>query len=238
MYKKIYEAYGKNDNINIILDVKENFTNSNPIKKCIDNFYRIGTEKFKNENYLQSDEIPERFSIYYLLEPTDKVLEIGGAEGGVSEIIAKKLNNPKNLVVLEPSNESFKKLDELSKKYNFNAFNGPLVNENENIKCDKRPDSSYAACNTVNYKVDNNITFKKLQEKYNIVFDTLVIDCEGCYEIFLEQNFQNGTLKDIKKIFIEWDGKFIENYFIKEGFVLIAMLPHKYLEKGVRVYVR
>jgi len=233
MYKTLKDTYRMHNHI------KENFTNSNPIKNCINHFYRIGTTKFKNEDYYDSGEIPERISVNYFIEPTDKVLEIGGSVGGVSEIIAKKLNNPKNLVVLEPSNESFQKLLELSKKYNFNAFNGPLVNENENLECKKTGIfSDYYVCNPVNYKVDNNITFKNLQEKYNIVFDTLVIDCEGCYENFLEQNFQNGNLKDIKKIFIEWDGKFIEDSFIKEGFVLVAMLPHTHLEKGNRVYVR
>ena len=56
----------------------------------------------------------------------------------VFSLLSAKLNNPKNLVVLEPSNESFQKLLELSKKYNFNAFNGPLVNENENLECKKQ----------------------------------------------------------------------------------------------------
>lgn len=53
-----------------------------------------------------------------------------------------------------------------------------------------------------------------------------------------EKNFNNGTFNNIKKIFIEWDGKILEDILEKNGFILIGMFPHPDLEKGNRVYVR
>jgi 16S rRNA A1518/A1519 N6-dimethyltransferase RsmA/KsgA/DIM1 with predicted DNA glycosylase/AP lyase activity len=160
MYNTLKTAYTSNIKNSY---VKENFTNSKTIKNCINNFYNLGTDKFKKDFY-DSREIPERMSVFYFLESNNKVLEIGGSVGGVSEIIATKLNNPKNLVVLEPSNESFIKLESLAKKYNFNVFKGPLVNENENLNC-VRTSNNYYKCENVDFKVDNNVTFKKLEEQ-------------------------------------------------------------------------
>jgi hypothetical protein len=238
MYKNLKSAYGFKTYENF--EINENkvigFRNNNNVKKCINHFYNVGKNNFKDS--LDSLEIAERVSVKYFLEPNDIVLEIGGSVGGVSEIIAKTLKNPKNLVVLEPSKESFSKLEELSKKYNFNIYNGPLVNEGENLECKKINNSEYYDCKKVEYKVSNNIALKNLEKKFNLIFNTLVIDCEGCYEPMFEKNFNNGTFNNIKKIFIEWDGKIMEDILHKNGFILVGMLPHPNLEKGNRIYVR
>jgi hypothetical protein len=84
----------------------------------------------------------------------------------------------------------------------------------------------------------HNITFDKLQQKYNIIFNTLVIDCEGCYEELLVEGFKNNIFKDIKKIIIEWDGKNYEQLLLDNNFSFISYLPHINLVNGVRVYWR
>jgi len=53
-----------------------------------------------------------------------------------------------------------------------------------------------------------------------------------------EKNFNNGVFNNVKKIFIEWDGKIMEDILEKNGFTLIGMLPHPNLKKGNRIYVR
>jgi FkbM family methyltransferase len=188
-------------------------------------------------NYEDSDEVPERLSAYLFIEPNDKVLEIGGNIGGVSAIISDKLISGQNLVVLEPSDLAIMNLRKLSRKHNFNVYHGAMVGENTNLEC-KLTHGNYFACNEVDYKVKNNITFAKLQEKYNIIFDTLVVDCEGCYENLFVEGFYKGWFKNIKKIIIEWDGKDLEKMILSQGFYFVSYLPHVNLEKGVRVYFK
>ena len=57
---------------------------------------------------------------------TDIVLEIGGNIGSTSLIIADKLSNSKNLVVIEPSKKATKQLRKNKKQHNhnFNIFEG------------------------------------------------------------------------------------------------------------------
>lgn len=188
-------------------------------------------------NYEHSDEVPERLSAYLFIEPNDKVLEIGGNIGGVSAIIADKLKNSRNLVVVEPSDIAVENLSKISYKHDFNVYHGVIVAENKNLEC-KLTHGNYFACENVDYKVKNNITFNELQEKYNIIFDTLVIDCEGCYEDLFSDGFEKGWFDNIKKIIIEWDGRDFEKVILDKGFYFISYLPHANLEKGVRVYFR
>jgi FkbM family methyltransferase len=188
-------------------------------------------------NYEDSDEVPERLSAYLFIEPNDKVLEIGGNVGGVSAIIADKLTNGKNLVVLEPSDLAIINLKNLSYKHNFNVHHGVMVCENENLHCGLTH-GNYFSCHSVEYKVENNITFTDLQKKYNIIFDTLVVDCEGCYENLFIEGFEKGWFNNIKKIIIEWDGKDLEKLILSNGYYFVSYLPHVNLEKGVRVYFK
>ena len=174
-------------------------------------YYRCKNHIFNN--YEDSDEVPERLSAYLFIEPNDKVLEIGGNIGGVSAIIADKLSNSKNLVVIEPSDLAVINLKKLSQIHNFNVHHGVIVGENENLQC-QLSGGNYFACYPVDYKVGNNITFSELQEKYDMVFDTLVIDCEGCYESIFKNAIDSGRLNQIRKIIIEWDGEFMEKLLI------------------------
>lgn len=186
-----------------------------------------------------SYEIPERLTAYFFINPDDVVLEIGGNIGGVSSVIASKLKNGNNLVVLEPSTKALKELEDVSKKYyNFHIHEGVLVKKGQNIECKCNENSNYAECNEVNYKVKNNILFEELEKKYNLKFNTLVIDCEGCYIDIFEDALNRGWLNNINKILIEWDSIFLEDMLLENGFKLVYYLPHICLDKGVRVYIR
>jgi len=200
---------------------------------------KLARELFAHLPY--SDEVPERLSAFYFVEPTDYVLEIGGNVGGVSLVIAEKLNDSsKQLVVLEPGYEDFAKLNENMKQYKkqFQVFHGPIVAEGQHIKCERKNRNEYVVCTEVSYPMDNNITFTQLEQKFQIQFDTLVIDCEGCYTKLLRQGLESGTMKNIRKIIIEWDGDFLEQEFFQHGFKLVSERRHANLKYGVRVYIR
>ena len=70
------------------------------------------------------------------------------------------------------------------------------------------------------------------------MFDTLVIDCEGCYESIFKNAIDSGWLNQIRKIIIEWDGKFMEKLLIDNGFKLIDYKEHSDLINGVKTYVK
>ena len=56
------------------------------------------------------NEYGERLNAYYNIDKEDVVLEIGGNIGSTSLVIADKLSNTQNLVVIEPSKKAVKEL--------------------------------------------------------------------------------------------------------------------------------
>ena len=92
---------------------------------------------------------------------------------------------------------------------------------------------------TVNEKSNSlNKTFYEIQEMYGLIFDTLIIDCEGCYENIFIDSVESGWLNQINKISIEWDGKFMEDFLLNNGFKLIDYKEHSSLQNGVRTYIK
>jgi hypothetical protein len=186
-----------------------------------------------------SEEIPERLAVVRHLNPQSKVLEIGANKGGVSATIASVLDDSKNLVSVEPIQSTCEGLKDVGLKIGkpFRIFCGVLRGESaEYITCDGEK-NSFATCVTSSKETTEtiNLTFKEIEELFSIQFDTVVIDCEGCYTHFLQDIVQNENIKQIQ---IEWDGEFKEEEILKNGFSLLANYYHIDLPKGVRVYER
>jgi hypothetical protein len=165
------------------------------------------------------------------------VLEIGANIGGVSTLIASMLTNSQNLVSIDPLLTNCNHLVTLGTSLGvpFNVFCG-VVKGPVSIQCEgKQVLSGYVECKPCDSPTTVNLTIKELQELYNIEFTAVIIDCEGCYKSIFPQIFE---LKAIKQIQIEWDGEFMEEDVLKEGFYLAETYYHQYLDKGVRVYKR
>jgi len=154
-----------------------------------------------NLNKEPKQELYERALILNFLDKNSKVLEIGGGLGYVSNTIRNHLNNKNNHVVIEPHN---KKANDLKNK-DFNVFNGIISNKELWF------DNDYVTVYTEseNTKKISNITnINKLQKQFNIIFDTLVVDCEGALPKIMEDNPE--LYKQIKMIIIEYDWYFKE----------------------------
>ena len=151
-----------------------------------------------------NEEIPEQLMAVRFLTGDEKVLEIGGNIGRNSLVIASILKEKGNnsLVVLESHPEIAKQLIE---NRDINGFDFSV----EASALSKR--------NLIQYGWDtfesdeilegfnrvNTIAWEDFQTKYNIEFDTLVLDCEGAfYHILVDMP---EILTHIKKIFIEND---------------------------------
>lgn len=189
-------------------------------------------------NLPPSEELPERMAVLKHLNPQARVLEIGANKGGVSSLIASVLETSTNLVAVEPILSTCQGLEDLGKQMGkpFNVFCGVLRGKSSSfVECSGQKDS-YAKCiPSTELSKTENLTLDQLEIKYGLTFDTIVIDCEGCYSSFLQDILDR---KSIQQIQIEWDGPFQEKQIIENGFKLIAKYNHHILPMGVRVYER
>lgn len=147
----------------IIYDVNNNLVDINNIEK---------TEQDIAEKYIL---------------PDDTVLELGARYGSVSCIIDSKLNNKKNLVVVDPDSNIWNIL-EYNKRINncdFNIIKGVIGNNKYDLIY-----NGYGTTSVINSNSSiKSYTLNEVKNMYNIKnFNVLVADCEGYLEIFLDEN--------------------------------------------------
>ena len=131
------------------------------------------------------DELPEQKMSVKFLSGREKVLEIGGNIGRNSLIISSILSDSSNLVSLETSSSIYKQFVENRDKngHNFHIENSAL-SKRRLIQRDW--DTLPSEELWPGWEWVNTMTYDELQNKYNIVFDTLVLDCEGAFFYILE----------------------------------------------------
>lgn len=175
----------------------------------------INQNKFYNENNElinhKNEELVEQYTSYKFIEADDIVLELGGRYGTVSVIINKLVKNKKEHVVVEPDISIIPSLENnmLINKCNFTILpkfisnkNKKIINDSYGTRMEDINDDYYAATNKLSYE-----EFKKL---YPQKFNTLVADCEGCLEEFLEM--MGNDFYNLKKVLFEADRYEIINY--------------------------
>lgn len=172
--------------------------NDNDINNKLNNIH----SKLKLNYGNFSEELPEQRMVVRYLTGNEKVLEIGGNVGRNSLIIASILENSNNLVTLE-SDENIAKQLKTNKdlnNLNFHIESSALSNRKliqkgwDTIPCDTLKNG---------YRWVNIITLDNLKNKYNIEFDTLVLDCEGAFYYILMD--MPDILKNINLIIMEND---------------------------------
>jgi FkbM family methyltransferase len=170
-----------------------------------------------------SDELPEQKMSVRYLKGNEKVLEIGGNIGRNSLVIASILQDPTNLVTLECDINVANRLIENRDMNNFNFYveksalsNRSLIQKGwETIPSDTLIDGSTWV---------DTITFNNLKMKYNIEFDTLVLDCEGAFYYILMD--MPEILNNIKLIIMENDygdiskKEYVDEILIKNNFYI------------------
>jgi FkbM family methyltransferase len=152
-----------------------------------------------------NEEFPEQMMATKYLQGHEKVLEIGGNIGRNSLIIAQILREKNvggKLVTLECSEESAKCLAENRKLNKFDfaievaaLSKKKLIQQGWNTMVS---DEVFPGFTPVNI-----ISWEDLENKHNITFDTLVLDCEGAF-FFILQDFPN-ILEHISLIIMEND---------------------------------
>ena len=147
------------------------------------------------------EELPEQKMTVAYLTGTERVLEIGGNIGRNSLVIASIVNND-NFVSLESDPNIAKQLEENRhlNKFTFHIENSAL---SKRKLIQKAWDSKPSDVLEEGYKWVNTISLDDLKTKYNINFDTLVLDCEGAFYYILMD--MPEILDNIKLIIMEND---------------------------------
>ena len=170
-----------------------------------------------------SEEYPEQLMAIKYLSGTEKVLEIGGNIGRNSLIIASILNNNNHLVTLESDTNI---ANQLTENRNLNNLNFHI----ENAALSKRKliqtgwDTMPSDILLEGYHWVNTITFDELKNKYNIEFDTLILDCEGAFYYILMD--MPEILENVNLIIMENDyydiskKQFVDEILRKNNFIL------------------
>lgn len=149
-----------------------------------------------------NEELPEQKMAVRYLTGNEKVLEIGGNTGRNSMVIASILQNDTNLVTLECDSDIAIQLTENRDLNNlkFHIESSALSNRKLiQLGWDTMPSETLLE----GYKWVDTITLENLKTKYDIEFDTLVLDCEGAFYYILMD--MPEILHDINLIIMEND---------------------------------
>lgn len=130
-----------------------------------------------------NDELTEKIIIYEYLPEDSTVLELGARYGAVSLVIGNKLKNPSHHVVIEPDQVVWNALETNKSKNGgkFTIIKGVLSKTPLYLQR-----AGYGST-TIDHATEDstvvpNITFSELVKETNLLFDALVVDCEGCLE--------------------------------------------------------
>jgi len=130
-----------------------------------------------------NEELPEQKMVTRYLTGNEKVLEIGGNIGRNSLIIASIIDNT-NFLVLESDTNIARQLTENRDLNNFNFYiESSALSKRKLIQ--KGWDTIPSDILLNGYQWINTVTLNELKNKYYIVFDTLVLDCEGAFYFIL-----------------------------------------------------
>ncbi len=154
------------------------------------------------------EEFPEQKMVVRYLKGDETILEIGSNIGRNSMIISYILKNSENLVTLETDHINCTHLKENRELNNFHFHIEPSALSKR--KLIQKGWDTIPSDNLLNgFSWVNTITLDELNKKYNKIFDTLILDCEGAFYYIL-MDFPE-ILDNIKLIIVENDYKNIEH---------------------------
>lgn len=172
------------------------------------------------------DELPEQLMALRFLTGNEKVLEIGANIGRNTLVIQSILNKKNNtqFVTLECDPKSASQLQE---NRDLNQMTFQIENSALSMRKLIQKDWDTIVSDTVldGYAPVQSITWEELNQKYNIVFDTLILDCEGAFYYILQD--MPEILQNINMILMENDyhnithKQYVDEILIKNNFTRI-----------------
>lgn len=163
-----------------------------------------------------------------MLDRDSCVLELGACIGVVSTLINKRISNPQNHVALEANPQL---IEHLNKVKQDNGCEFKIVNAFLSAYPNNTKDFSIHPNHIMGGRLGifsgfeqikcQGITMQQLQEKFDLTFDTIVMDIEnGEYELYYDGFFSKENMKNIKSMMIEFhnhkDKNIVRTHIIQE----------------------
>ena len=175
------------------------------------------------------DEYPEQILSIMNLKGDEKILEIGGNIGRNTLVIASILENDNNLLTLESDDKISQKLIENKNINNFN-FNVESSALSKRKLIQSGWTTKISDVLLEGFKNVNTICLDELNNRYKIIFDTLILDCEGAfYYILLDmpEILNNINLIIVENDYIKKEDKlYVDKVLLDKNFYLY------YVDKG------
>lgn len=176
----------------------------------------------------------EQLDSFIFVPAESCVLELGARYGTVSCLINKSLSDPTAHVAVEPDHRVIDALKDNRDRYGskFHIFNGAVSKEALSYN-----PSGYSGTTQTGKNNIKTLSLQQLEAEYNLQFDTLVADCEGCIEQFVKEN----DMTQFKLIILEKDNcadcnyEYVESVLHKKDFISIKA-QHNIVWRNV--YVR
>jgi FkbM family methyltransferase len=208
------------ESTNIKINTVNNEINTVNIRN-IDNKLMNIHSKLKIFHGSLNEEVPEQKMVVRYLNGNEKVLEIGGNIGRNTLTISSILKDSNNLVTLESDPNIAIQLKDNRDLNNFHFHIEPSALSKRKL-IQLGWDSTPSDVLLPGHTWVNTITFEDLKNKYNIDFDTLVLDCEGAfYYILLDMP---EILNNINLIIMENDyhditkKNYVDEILVKNNF--------------------
>lgn len=170
-----------------------------------------------------TEELPEQKMVARYLTGNENVLEIGSNIGRNSLVIAHilSLHNNNNFVTLECNPNIAKQLAE-NRDLNHLSFHIETAALSNRKLIQRGWDTKVSDVLLDDYNWVDTVTLKQLQDKYNITFDTLILDCEGAFYYILidmPQILQNINLIIMENDYWDYNHKlYIDNVLKQNNF--------------------
>lgn len=152
-------------------------------------------------------EAPEHYLVRKYIGPTSTVLELGARYGTTTCEIAMRQLNSGRLVSVDPDYrvwDAFRK-NTMNHQCQNHLIQGVVGQQERRIQRGRTYGTRSVG---VSKSMEGEaITFEDIQKRFKLIFDTMLIDCEGCINIFFDEN--PGALDGIQTILLEADsGKY------------------------------
>lgn len=168
----------------------------------------------------------EQYLVHKWIKDDDIVLELGGRYGIVACTVDSILDNKKNHVVVEPDKSVLSALKKNKKRSEAEFYICEKAISNKPLQFIKYGIGSFTENPKTRLSKNDNISikFKDFMDKYNLNFNVLIADCEGCLYSFMNE-IPLKLFKNINIIIFEKDRLNIDHYneiykkLIKKNFI-------------------
>ncbi len=186
-------------------------------------------DRFGNNIDVTKVEHVEQAQAKKYIDPNASVLELGARYGTVSAVINGVLKRKTDHIAVEPDEQVWSALEKNKESSNskFQVLKGFISNQKLGLQREGGDGYGNTQVADDSSKIPN-FSFEAIRKMVSKPFTTLVADCEGCIEPFLDEN--EAILQTLDTVIMEEDQPHKCNYGKVQG--LLQKYNFKVVERG------